>query len=259
MMFSRRKLLRAGILLLPSAVLHGLPVTAQTLPRSRHTFGCWLAPDEFHEFQDQSEPIRTYFTGNEPIIPKSGNAAFDYALAQTLAIISKLYGVYPGFGYYDDYDGLNAYASPEPRTNRPDGMVLFGTRLLQRELAAPQHPEVAVASVCAHEFGHSVQFKKGLRNQLLNGQTTVKRLELHADFVAGVFAGFRQRDRPSFPAVVFAMTQQSAGDDMINSPQHHGTPAERGNAIREGFKAVKVRNLNFDDAVDAGVTYVMSL
>jgi hypothetical protein len=217
-----------------------------------------LDPDELPMYLDQSEPITTFFTGNEPIIAKSGDANFDYALAQMLAMISKMFGVYPGFGYYDDFDALNAYSSPNPRMNRPDGTVLFGTRLLQRERSAPDHPELAVASVCAHEFGHSVQFKKGLRQRLMVGQPTVKRLELHADYLAGAFAGFRQKEKPSFHAEVFAMTQQSAGDDMINSPGHHGTSVERGNAIREGFKAVRHTNVSFDEAVEMGMKYVES-
>jgi hypothetical protein len=218
-------------------------------PRKFHRrSGCILAANGLAAFTDQ-----------EPIIEKSGDRAFDIALAHLLARISKLFGVLPGFGFYDDYDGLNAFASATVRMGRADGTVLFGTRLLKRERSLPEAPELAVASVCAHEFAHIVQMKRNLSDRLLAGQTTVKRRELHADYLAGFFAGVRKRERPGFPAAVFATTQRSWGDTDTQSPEHHGTPTERGLAIVEGFNAAMLEGISFDLAVDRGLEYVESL
>ncbi|HLV95613.1 MAG TPA: hypothetical protein VKS44_10520 [Candidatus Acidoferrales bacterium] len=226
--------------------------------RARQGFGCWLEPDELSEFVDSDASITADFTGNAPIIPKSGDPMFDLALAQTLTKISEIFDVLPGFGFFDDYEGPNAFASPDVRMHKTDGTVLFGTNLLRKVRSVQEAPEVAVAAVCAHEFGHTLQSKRRLRDQLLAGQPTVKRLELHADFMAGVFAGFRKKEKPSYPAAVFAVTQHSFGDVMFGSFQHHGTPDERANAIIEGFNTVKLKNLNIDQAALAGVNYVFN-
>jgi hypothetical protein len=200
-----------------------------------------------------------FASGNEPIIPRSGDALFDRALAQTLAKISHVFSVLPGFAYYDDWDGENAYASAEVKLGRSDGTVLFGTRMLKSHRSRPEAPEVAVAAVCAHEFGHIVQFKRRLQQRLLANQPTVKRIELHADFLAGYFAGVRKRERSDFPAAVFAVTHRSLGDTHFDNQQHHGTHEERGAAVVEGFRAAKEMNLDFDRAVEAGVSYVKRL
>ena len=63
-----------------------------------------------------------------------------------------------------------------------------------------------MATVCAHEFGHILQYQKGLIRPLQGWDSTNRRIELHADFLAGYFAGIRKGKRPSFPAVVFATT-----------------------------------------------------
>jgi hypothetical protein len=201
-------------------------------------------------------PVTSNFTGTDPIIDKSGDAAFDLALAQTLTRISQIFSVLPGFAYFDDSAAPNAYASPENRMSKTDGTVLFGTTLLQQVRAVPESPEVAIVCVCAHEFGHIHQFKKGLRQRLLKGQSTVKRLELHADFVAGVFAGIRKKEKPGFPAAVFAATMHRFGDTSFSSPTHHGTADERANALVEGYNAIKIQNMTFDEAIQAGTEYV---
>ena len=202
---------------------------------------------------------RLYETGHEPMISSSGDRDFDFALAQTLARISDEFSVLPGFAYYDDYDGENAFATPSLRSRNADGTVLFGKRLLKRLLATAESPDAAVAAVCAHEFGHVLQFKRKLESRINEGQTTIKRVELQADFFAGFFAGIRKRERPDFPAAVFALTQFNFGDDDLNDPEHHGTHEERGAAISRGFDAAYRAHLPLPDAIEASVTYVTHL
>ncbi|TFW33161.1 metalloprotease [Massilia horti] len=193
------------------------------------------------------------------MIPRSGDRDFDLALAHTLAAVSEKLEALPSFAYYDDYDGANAYATPKVRMNNADGTVLFGQRLLSRLMSGTESPEVAVAAVCAHEFGHILQFKRGLDRVVGVGQPTVKRVELQADFFAGYFAGARKLERPNFPAAVFAMTQHSFGDNMVNHPGHHGTSEERGAAIAKGFEAAYREKCTLAQAIQISTNYVAGL
>ena len=155
-----------------------------------------------------------------------------------LASISSVLNVLPGFGYYDDGDSHNAYASPRIRAGRTDGTVLFGLGLLRDKLNE-QAGGSRVAAVCAHEFSHVVQFKHNIQSRIRNGQPTVKPIELHADFLAGYFAARHREDNPSFPAAEFAMSQYKGGDPYVGQEDHHGTREERGAAVEAGYKARK--------------------
>jgi hypothetical protein len=141
-------------------------------------------------------------TGDEPIISSSGDKDFDRALAQTLSMLASELEVHPGFAFYDDLGDKNAYATSDVRLNGADGTVLFGLSFLGDMLSLPEAPDAAVAAICAHEFGHILQFKHGLFNIVNSGMPNVKRSELQADCFAGYFAGRRKLARPSFPAAV---------------------------------------------------------
>jgi len=254
-MCTRREALRIGLLATASCALGVMPVLeAQTLRRRPR--GCVLPAADAGAFMSTASAERFFATGNEPMISKSGDPDFDLALAHTLAKISDEFSVLPGFAYYDDFDGENAFAVPTVRLQNADGTVLFGQRYLKRLLASPESPDVAVAAVCAHEFGHILQYKRDLVRRVNEGQRTVKRVELQADFFAGFFAGLRKREREDFPAAVFALTQFNAGDSYVGDAQHHGTNEERGAAISKGFEASYRQHLTLSDAIEASVAYV---
>lgn len=257
-MYSRRKVVGAGV----GAVLSAgaLPCVCHAQPaRSQPIFGCMLPASRAPAYLDKSTAPRLYITGEEPIVSRSGDKDFDYALAQTLAKISTVFNVLPGFAYYEDVESLNAYATSRVRLNNADGTVLFGQNLLRQILATKDNPDVAVAAVCAHEFAHILQFKHGLNQVVLAGQRTVKRIELQADYLAGYFAGVRKRERPSFPAAVFALTQFNLGDSNVNHESHHGTQEERGKAVSEGFAAYYSKNMTIAAVIEASTKYVMGL
>ncbi|HEX2885618.1 metalloprotease [Vineibacter terrae] len=257
-MIARREVILGGSLTLLWAAMHPCAGTAQARSRAAYR-GCILTEAELSSYYDTKAEMRMYMTGREPIIHKSGNAAFDYALAQTLARLTATLQVLPGFAYYDDHDGLNAFASDAVRMQKADGTVLFGSRLLRRLMAGDDHPDVAVTAVCAHEYGHILQFKRGLIPRLQAGQTTVKRAELHADFLAGYYAGRRKLEKRDYPAAVFAATQHSFGDNQVSHPSHHGTPDERAAAIVAGFKAGYEQGRPLEDAITTGIAYVSRL
>ena len=228
-MFSRREVVAGGTLTL---LLRRLRLRR---PRARrNTFGCCLASQDVDAVYPAGTDTRVFFTGNEPMIPRSGDRDFDYALAQTLGKLSDTFGVLPGFAYYDDDDSNNAYATERTRLNRADGTVLMGINLQRRLRAGHDHPDVAVAAVCSHEFGHILQYRHRLIARVNAGQPTVKRSELQADYFAGYFAGLRKKERPSYPAAVVAATQSDFGDNNFNrrTPSRHRGRTRRGGGAR---------------------------
>ncbi len=206
-------------------------------------------------------------SGNEPVIAKSGDALFDRALAETLLMLTNAFNALPDFGYVREWEKnergqvvSNAVAVPtsvRPSRN-PDGTVLFGTRLFAELRALREHPEVAVTAVCAHEWGHILQFKRNLTGRLLENSRTVKPVELHADFLAGYFAGMRRRQKADYPAAVVALTQYNIGDNEFQSPDHHGTSRERGDAVAAGFQVAYRDQKSIDEAVEIGIRMARS-
>lgn len=221
--------------------------------------GCFLSDASFERLAPAGADVRTFISGSEPMIHRSGDRNFDFALVQTLSRLSIAFEVLPGFAYYDDASSRNAYATTRTRLQRADGTFLFGLELLRSLMARREHPDVAVAAVCAHEFGHILQFKRGLIPIVNAGQATVKRSELQADYFAGYFSGLRRLERPGFPSSVFISTQSSLGDYSIEDRQHHGTPRERGAAVLRGFEAAFREKKSLAEAIAESTVYVMRL
>lgn len=216
--------------------------------------GCLLAEDEAERvFAMEAQP---FGPGDAPRIVGSGDRELDYALAQTLSRLTDTWNVLPGFAWFDDAAAPNAFATTRPLLSRSDGTVLFGRRLLARCLKAREHPDVAVSAVCAHEFGHIAQYKYGLTRRLSAGEATVRRNELHADFLAGYFAGMRKLEKPDFPAAVYATTQHAFGDHRTDSARHHGRPEERAAAIVKGFEVAFRDRRSPAEALQIGMSYV---
>jgi hypothetical protein len=126
-------------------------------------------------------------------------------------------------------------------------------------LQQPEHPDAHIAAICAHEFGHICQYKQNTIPRLKAGYPTSKRVELHADYLAGAFAGLRKLQRASFPAAVVALAQYNVGDHQTSNPDHHGTPDERGQAVVEGFKAIYERREPFRTVFARGIDYALSI
>jgi hypothetical protein len=252
----RREVLLGGLLTILTASSEACCQPLFPAPRLR---GCMIPEDRAAGFFASSSDHQTYQTGYEPMPDGSGDPAFDFALAQTLVKIGAALEVLPGFAYYDDGDSPNANATKARRLQRADGTVLFGLRLLRQTRVELDYPEVAVTAVCAHEFGHILQFKYGLHETLLKGQPTIKRFELHADFLAGYFAGIRKLEKSDFPAAIFPVKLHSLGKNDFNNPQHHGTPDERAAAAVQGFKVAYQERRDVTDALRSGIQYVSSL
>jgi len=249
---SRRAILQMGACL---ACVSGKPAVAET------RYGCTLQGGEMAQYMSPSNYEMPYW-GSVPVVETgrlrgSGDSAFDRALAMTLVKISDIFSVEPGFAF-SELVKLNAFASSNKSLGRDDGSVMFGNSLYREIMQRREYPEVGVVAVCAHEFGHIVQYRHGI-DKILVSNGRVKRLELHADFLAGYFAGRRKLERPDFPAAVFASTQYSFGDSDYGNAKHHGTQTERGAAVVAGYESAYRSRQNFADALQTGIQYVSSI
>jgi hypothetical protein len=252
-MLGRRDIVLGGLLTILWGGC-GCPAHAGLSPRAARACGCMLDPEEATSYLNASLVMPQQVTRDKPVIASSGDKGFDFALAQTLYRISETFGVMPGFAFYDDYDGPNAFAMRASKLGNPDGTVLFGLRYLKAALAQKEYPDIWVTSICAHEFGHILQYKRGL--DLISGQKTIKRCELHADFLSGFYAGRLKLQRPDYPAAVFATQEYAAGNYDYANPSFHGTPDERAHAVVRGFEAAYRDRLKLDEAFDLGVKFV---
>ena len=223
--------------------------------------GCIISDDQIVELmgRNASSKMFSFSIDDDEVQNGSGNKLFDRALAHALANSSSCFSVLPGFGFFDDQTSPNAFASPSKRLGRADGSVVFGLTLFHQLMNRPESPEVCVMAVCAHEFGHIAQNKYGAGTRLIGASGRTKRLELHADYLAGYFAGTRRLENRDFPAAVFAATMHSLGDTSFGRQDHHGTPEERANALVRGHDAAYRQHLEFKVAFEAGVQYVLQI
>jgi hypothetical protein len=169
----------------------------------------------------------------------------EIALGPIIVEMFQLFELTPAVGLYDDSNTCNGNAGADPKPLFPaipnlpfkvDGTIVLGTKLLNI-LSMYEHQTAAVAAVCAHEFGHILQFKYLERElaEIRKADKSVVRIELFADFICGYHAGIRKLRQEEYPAVIQALNQFKAGDHIFG-PSHHGTPEERARSVREGFQ-----------------------
>lgn len=219
--------------------------------------GCCIPAGRAQPFLARAAGAQVFSTGNEKLVRGSGSSQLDYALAQTLSMLSKRFGVLPAFSYYEEAEGegANARATERRLLDRTDGTVLLGLSMLSQLLQSTSHRDAAIVAVCAHEFGHVVAIKRGLQGKLVADPGSPFRGEQFADYMSGFFAGLRQLEEPEFPAVAFAATMRDLGGDVRGT---HGTRMERGRAVVEGFKAAKAGSPSIDAAVEGGYRFAMA-
>jgi predicted metalloprotease len=95
--------------------------------------------------------------------------------------------------------------------------------------------DFAVAYVVAHEYGHNVQQEKGV---LTSGKRALP-TELNADCLAGTWARWDYGKGRLDPgdAQEGLDAALAVGDFDLLSPQHHGTPQERRDALQTGLNS----------------------
>ncbi len=195
--------------------------------------------------------------GAGEVVQTTGDSRFDRDLGTMLADLAGRFRVRPGFGFYDDAQP-NAVALPESRFTHSQGSVLFGRRMLKIGMQA-DYGDWFVMGICAHEFAHIVQYFSDYYPRLSTGQTNAKKVELHADFLSGYYMGLRSADFRYSAAELRALGQtwETLGDSAYTSASHHGTAAERLDAIEQGFKFARERpEYGIKAACEVGARYL---
>jgi hypothetical protein len=195
-------------------------------------------------------------SGSETLIGTSGDPTLDKYLGRALVRIATTFAVRPGFGFFDDSDSENAYATPETRIEGTEGTVLMGTNLFHRVMTGFNDAGIAVLAVCAHEFGHIYQFDSGLADKLGALDRTAKPVELHADFMSGYFLASRKAELPDLNLQGAGRLIDSLGDTAFTAPDHHGTPDERVGAIEGGYDYGRRGRAPVATVADAGADFI---
>ncbi|MEZ5907940.1 MAG: metalloprotease [Hyphomicrobiaceae bacterium] len=259
-MITRREVAVGGLLTIVFGTGLGCACAHAAGENTAPADGCMIPESAVDALLGSDREAPVYLSGSNPrMLPSSGDRDFDFALAMTLSKLTDIFGVLPGFRYFDDSRAPNALATTRQLAARSDGTVLFGLTYLKRAMRWPQHPDAAVAAICAHEFAHIMQFKNDIHLRLRDGQSTVKRVELHADFLSGYFAGLRKRARPDFPAQVFVDWSRNVGDYQTHHRNHHGTPRQRAEAAVRGFETAYRDRLAFSEAVEKGIRWAETM
>ncbi len=107
--------------------------------------------------------------------------------------------------------------------------------------------------MCAHECGHIYQFNSAFRERL----GSVLLIELHADFLAGIYMG-KRKEFTADRVKQFSDALHSAGDYAYNDPGYHGTPGQRSAAMEKVYQLAS-SNQSFDALAVVGETYVRNL
>ena len=242
---NRRFLLGAG--------LGAIALPFATAPRgwAQHaaTGSCALCQQASQAFAGNTANVRPR------IATSSGDAETDRFLGLALARLAKAFQVSPGFAFFDDSKGPTAFATSQTLVGNGPGTVMMGMRLFS-QMMARRDGGIAVIGICAHEFAHINQMFNGYRRRLAELDTTVKPLELHADFLCGYHMALRKAEHPGLELKVLARELYNMGDTEFGHPQHHGTPEERLRALSAGFNFGKEGSRDIARAVDAGLQFV---
>lgn len=149
-------------------------------------------------------------------------------------LIGRAFGVDVVYGLYSD-ESPNAFATAKDiaEMGNRDGTVLIGRKLVQSERHSnPQMWTASLTYVLAHEYAHSLQFKRGL--DLKNPD-----LELHADYLAGWWLGQENAKHSAYYTDMSVVISSilAKGSYAFNSPEFHGTARQRREALNSGYNS----------------------
>jgi hypothetical protein len=158
--------------------------------------------------------------------------------------------------------GRDAHAKPgkiNSDGSRQVGSMTLGLGFLQ--VFAPQPNSASISGIMAHEKSHVFQYLRRINGILEDlGGHEVKYVELHADYLAGAYMAWRERNVPVKAGEV-SQTIYDLGDRDVNHRLHHGTKQERLYAYSNGyyqFLGLKDQGLseNVETAARMGMRYV---
>ena len=123
--------------------------------------------------------------------------------------------------WYEPYGTMNAVSTSQ-------GNIFFGYNLFYHVVNSYSANDYAVDGILAHEWGHQIQYQ-------LNYITPSNYLtELEADAFSGFYiAAGKQFDEQQLYS--YYHNTFSSGSNNYNSPDFHGTPQQRYDAVRLGM------------------------
>jgi hypothetical protein len=220
----------------------GGPIALDASPAKKPIQGCLLMADPRSALNLSDRDFGSLAA--EDTTSSTGDKALDRHLGKALVRMSRMFETVPSFAMYQDGASKNAYASSKTILPRTWGSVAFGKSLFQDQFERYNDGGISVIAIIAHEFAHVYQFRNRLMEPLQGSDDTVRRIELHADFLAGWYLGNLKKTNPKVSLWASGDTFRRIGDTNYTSPQHHGMPDERVAAAERGF------SLGFRESVD---------
>lgn len=201
---------------------------------------------------------------NGELSDSSGDSRMDKVLGEHAVELGNTIGVWPGVFFYTGHRRdlqSNAIATPATVVSPTTGTIVFGKELFWDYVKKFDHSEVFAYTILAHEYGHAHQYVGGFsqRGSLEFAQKNVKRIELHADFIAGYFlSGYLDRSGSTLDIELNEIFREWAriGDCNFNDSRHHGTPSERLQALTMGMRSRR-SGRSFYQAAEEGTKYVL--
>lgn len=132
--------------------------------------------------------------------------------------------------------------------------TLIADKLFLNYVSKLSYGNERVKAILAHEFAHALQHKAGLFD-IWNGG---KKVELHADFLAGYYLGKKGLISKE-KLTAFAQEFFERGDKSFFEVDPHGSPEERRCAFLEGYKVAVTYDFNLTQAYSCGVDYIKLL
>jgi hypothetical protein len=125
-----------------------------------------------------------------------------------------------------------------------EGYILVDPIAIREMWSLPNRTMFSDQQVYLHEFAHQLQFWYG---NPFTGDATARRSELAADCVGSALLHLSWRglgrDFLSVEALGIVASADRVGDDDENSPNHHGTSAERKQAVVAGKNLIEAHFL----------------
>jgi hypothetical protein len=248
---TRRGLLQAGGMALAGA---GVPRLARAAVPA--TGGCLLCREAQRLRRGGRLGMVADSDADPEIYTSSGDTETDHVLGLALRRLAETFRVSPGFAFFDDSRGHNAFATERSLLKGGERTVMMGKGLFIEQMREDHDMGTTVIAICAHEFGHIYQFAYGQHARLAELDRTVRPIELHADFLAGYYLALRHNAKAQLDLQAVGRVFYELGDTDFNDRGHHGTPEERSRAITGGYAFGKDRDADIDDASRAGVALV---
>jgi hypothetical protein len=158
--------------------------------------------------------------------------------------------------FYEDDNWANASMSLAKVPIGVDGRLLIGWTLAHRIINSSENP-FYLAAILAHESAHVVQLRTGLCKPLID-RGRVVRVELHADYLAGVILERSKIALPVAAAHALVEAWEKLGDAEYTNINHHGTRDERLAALSAGFTDGAIRE-DFHSLTQTGAQAIRKL